>query len=532
MYKLMIVDDEPMTREYIKARVGELHREWICAGEAADGREALELLEQDEGFDLIMTDIKMPVMTGIELARELAGRRKRPRMVILSGYDEFILAKEAITYGVQEYMLKPLVKEELVAVLHRLARELAEERAAQEAYRALSKQSREQVARNFLHAIITDNHMEIQVLYPLLHRLKINLIEAEGAVLLVDLDEGQLLERDISPSDQALFRYIVHQTAAELAGPESGIMLFVDYKQRTALLVPGEDDGDVRERCGGLFQRLAEAMLSMTGLALWGAAGSAEMDMLQLGASYRTARERLRRRWRAGVPRLFTDDAAAEAPAVELASAAASIRAAMADGREPQLLAALRALAEAAGESLARLDALRLGAGLLEALAGGVPEIRQEAIRSAGQYLRQEAAAERFAPEQAAGLYAGMIGALRAKPDAPDARESEHEIVVKVKEYIYAHYAEPLSLALIADKMGVSAGYLSSLFHQNTPESYIKFLTRVRMEQAAELLKAQPAEKVYDVAEKVGYLSVKHFSYVFKQYFGIPPGEYQEKAAR
>ncbi|QNK59977.1 response regulator [Paenibacillus sp. PAMC21692] len=418
MYKLLIVDDEPMTRDYIKNKIGALHQAWVCAGEAGDGQEALDLMERGETFDLIVTDIKMPVMNGIELAKELSGRPVKPRMVILSGYDEFALAKEAMRYGVNEYMLKPLVNEELIAVLDRMAAELDSERAELAASHALSEQSREQVARNFLHAVVTDNHMELKVLHPLLYRLKINLLEAEGAILLVDLDEGQLVERGITPSDQALFRYIVHQTAAELTEDDPGIVLFADHQQRTALLVPGDNGDDVARRCADLYARLAQAVLSMTGLGLWGAAGSAELDALQLGASYRSAGAAMKGRQIAEEHRLL----------------------AQADGR---------------GE------------------------------------------------------------------------HEQHETVTKVKKYIQAHYAEPISLALIADKMGMSPGYLSSLFHQNTGESYIKYLTRVRMERAAQLLRAKPPEKVYDVAEKVGYLSVKHFSYVFKQHYGTPPGEFQ-----
>lgn len=104
-----------------------------------------------------------------------------------------------------------------------------------------------------------------------------------------------------------------------------------------------------------------------------------------------------------------------------------------------------------------------------------------------------------------------------------------NDIVQKAKEYIYVHYREPLSLALIAEKIGVSSSYLSNIFHKSVGESYIKFLTRVRMEQAEKLLKSTPPYKVYDISERVGYISVKHFSFIFKKYFKISPGEYQEK---
>lgn len=537
MYKLLIVDDEPMTREYIKAQLNSLHQEWICAGEADDGREALALLEQGETYDLIVTDIKMPVMTGLELAREVARRDSRPRMVILSGYDEFALAKEAMQYGVHDYMLKPIVNEELISVLDKMAKELATERAEQAALQSLlvlSEQSRAQIARNLLHALITDNNMEIKLLYPLLHRLKINLIEAEGAVMLVDLDEGQLLERDILPTDLVLFRYIVHQTCAELAAADgSGIVLFSDSEQRTALLVPGEDEDDVRQRCTAMFTRLSTAILDMTGLQLLGAIGSSEMEVLQLGQSYRLAREVLWHKLITGDESLFASKEGHDA--MVGGQVIAAVRSAMLEGRLAQLYASLLSLAEIAGPA-DRRGVLRTGACLLQALAESMPwEKRQHRIAVALQLLKEKALSkEHFRSEEAAKIYERMIESLHHVPELTPQEEdsNEHEIVKKAKEYILAHYAEPLSLALIAEKLGVSPGYLSSLFHQNTQEPYIKFLTRIRMERAAQLLQMRPAEKIYDVAEKIGYLSVKHFSYVFKQHFGMPPGEYQERAVR
>ena len=92
---------------------------------------------------------------------------------------------------------------------------------------------------------------------------------------------------------------------------------------------------------------------------------------------------------------------------------------------------------------------------------------------------------------------------------------------------IHENYSEPISLALLAEKLRVSESYLSSLFHKETGESYIKFLTRVRMEKAAELLRTERSLKVYEVSHRVGYFNAKHFNHVFKQWMGVSPNQYQ-----
>ncbi len=108
---------------------------------------------------------------------------------------------------------------------------------------------------------------------------------------------------------------------------------------------------------------------------------------------------------------------------------------------------------------------------------------------------------------------------FRLIPENPNVAES-------AKEYICTHYQEQISLAMVADYLNMNPSYLSDLFHKSMGESYTKFLTRVRMEQALLLLKSNPNEKIYVIAEKTGFVSPKHFNNVFKKYYGFTPTEY------
>lgn len=544
MYKMLIVDDEPLTRRYFIQNVHLMHPDWTCAAEAGDGAEALMLLNQGETFDLIVTDIRMPGMSGLELAQQLSARAHKPRIVILSGYDEFSLAKEAMHHGVYDYLLKPIVKEEMVAALGAISDQIKADRAEDAAYRtlrSLSSESRHQVTRNFLRAVVSDNDMEIKVLHPLLFRLKINLLEAEGAIMIVDLAENQILERDIPYRHLALYRYIVHQTAAELAATNAGIYPFIDNVERTVLLVSGDDAEDVYSRCARLYDDLARAVQDMTRLRLWGGVGSSELDVLQLDASYRSASSAMKHRLLAEPGRpfsLFVADEEKDAAVRRLDKAIASLRAALAIEDAMQVHAELQAIVKEA-TPIDRQKLLELGIYMLKGLYGDYDGAsKQTSIDYAYRRMRQHVQPDiaSYSQEEAVAFYHRMLEGMRTAdtndPHSEANRENEHEIVKKVKAYIQAKFAEPLSLAHIAELMGVTPSYLSSLFHRNTNESYIKYLTRIRMERAAALLRCKPTEKVYDVAEKVGYLSVKHFSHVFKQHFGIPPGEYQEKQLR
>ena len=108
----------------------------------------------------------------------------------------------------------------------------------------------------------------------------------------------------------------------------------------------------------------------------------------------------------------------------------------------------------------------------------------------------------------------------------PSVLSEPNQIVHLARQYILLHYSEPVSLTQIADEIGVNNCYLSDLFHKNLGESYSKYLLRIRMEQAVQLLKNRPDIKIYDIAMQVGYVSPKHFISVFKKYYGVTPSNY------
>ena len=106
MYRVLVVDDEKIEREGIKFLLSREEGEFKIS-EASNGRQALEILRNEE-IDLLLTDIKMPHMDGLELAKKAKEEKEELQIVIFSGYNDFSFAQEAIRYGVKEYVLKPV----------------------------------------------------------------------------------------------------------------------------------------------------------------------------------------------------------------------------------------------------------------------------------------------------------------------------------------------------------------------------------------------------------------------------------------
>lgn len=129
MYRVLLVDDELEIRSGLKLKIDWAALGFTIAGEAQDGREALAYLER-ERFDLILTDIRMPVMSGLELLKQCAENYSRVKSIVLSGYDDFHFVKAALQCGAKDYLLKPVVRGELASILGKLKEELDSERQA------------------------------------------------------------------------------------------------------------------------------------------------------------------------------------------------------------------------------------------------------------------------------------------------------------------------------------------------------------------------------------------------------------------
>ena len=141
-YRVLLVDDEEDIRVGISRKMNWAELGFVLVGEAENGQEALELAEALEP-DVVLTDIKMPFMDGLELCRILSGRLPASKFVVFSGFDEFEYAKQAIRMNVFEYILKPISAAELSGVLQRLKEQLDTERTERQSTEAFRRRYEE-----------------------------------------------------------------------------------------------------------------------------------------------------------------------------------------------------------------------------------------------------------------------------------------------------------------------------------------------------------------------------------------------------
>ncbi|WP_163537958.1 response regulator [Gracilibacillus sp. YIM 98692] len=528
MYKVMVVDDEKLTRDFLKIKIPELHPDWEVTALAEDGKVACEKYENIH-FDLILTDIKMPTMDGLELCRVVKEKNPNQKIMILSGYNEFHLAQEAIAYGVKEYLLKPLIMEELFSAIDKITRELISERDQASEYKTiqlLSEDSKQHIIRTYLKAIITGNHLELNALEPVVSKWKVNLMANTGVIMIMSLDGEHILDQNVPYKDIPIYHYILNRIAKETVEDQNMGKIAADEFHRTIILLTGEER-QLEDLISHIHVTVSNALQKYTNLTMTSSVGRRVTDILQLQSSYNLAKTAWLSKLKDGGDNLYLYDE----HEVDLQLFSDVLNQNINDIISGYLNNNERIYATACKEYIdlmsdtSKLSVYRYGYYLIKkivSLDNTYEKFEDQALKR----LKIPDSQKTLTKEEIIDLFQSIIKLFMVSPSTKD---TQQDIISQAKRYIYTHYGEPLSLSLLADEVGVTSSYLSNSFHKNAGESYIKFLTRVRMEQAAKFLKIYPHAKIYDIAEKVGYTSVKHFSQIFKQYYHMPPGKFQQK---
>ena len=200
LYRVLLADDEAEIRQGISRKIDWAAQGFELAGEAENGAEALELAEQIRP-DVVLTDIKMPFMDGLELCRRLRRELPAAKLVVFSGFDDFEYARQAVSMGVSEYIMKPVNARELEEVLASLRTQLEAQRQQRRDMEALRRRYEESlpVLRELFFARLLDGRMPPEQLAERAARYELELPAGPWAAALVQMDlppAGESAERD------------------------------------------------------------------------------------------------------------------------------------------------------------------------------------------------------------------------------------------------------------------------------------------------------------------------------------------------
>ena len=528
-YRVLLADDEEEIRSGISRKIDWASLGFSLVGEAGNGEEALELAERLRP-DVVLTDIKMPFMDGLELCRRLRLILPGARLVVFSGFDDFEYARQAMSLGVSEYILKPINAPELIQVLEKLRQELDRRRLERRDMETLRRRYEESlpVLRELFYTRLLSGQIRPEQVQDRAARYEIDLPQGLWTAALVHVDglgdEGERDELLLLSVQSFLEQHFALEGCSArvvLYGDMAALLLHLDREDR---LYPLLEE----------LERLSRLSQSYLGLRLTTGVGLVCRGAEELDRSAAGARSALDYRVLAGGGRVIyigdLEPQSAAAPSFEEEDQRA-LSAAVKLGTREQAEAVVRELMERlrhAGLSLSRCDLflLEVVTCLVRlARSGGlaVEEVFGEGFTGAVSVSDFSSLEElgRWLGERCLKLH-DLLGRQRT--------DSAWKTVEGAKSYIAEHYADPgLSVEALCGQLHLSPAYFSTLFKRETQKSFTAYVTEVRMEHAARLLR-DTDEKTYLVAERTGYTDPNYFSFVFKRHFGLPPSKF--RAAR
>ncbi|MFC4098484.1 response regulator [Paenibacillus xanthanilyticus] len=511
--KVLIVDDEVIIRTGLSTVIRWEENGFAPLAPAASAEEALLRIPVEQP-DIILTDIRMTGKSGIEMAREVKAAYPETEIIVISGFDEFAYAQQAMREGVSDYLLKTSRPDEILAAARKAGERLAKRREAER----LNQAQEETVRRSRLAKLLEGGagqasavSADVGDLGDFFPKLKLEEAGERLQVWLIELagDEAAGEARSIGQLGERLER----ELACAWLPWRDGLRLVVKLAPR-----------------GDAIAAVETAIHRICGLSDGRAFVACGLPVAQPSAlkeAFDTAAEAARYRW------LLPDVAIVRYGDV---AGRAGMRGVCMDEEEAALSAVLRA---GDAEGLRAYVAERLRAIRQDPQA--TPATAQAYLHSllvaASRWLERASASIGQARPQSAGASVDP-GMLESHPESTLLRQLERVMaqyrdlvagtnpVRQAIAYIHDHLDQSLSLQQVARHVHMNPNYFSEMFKRETGQNYLEFVTQAKLRRAMLLLAETPA-KVSEVASRIGYEDTKYFNRLFKKFTGQTPSEYR-----
>lgn len=532
MYTVLIVDDEQLMRSYLSSTISSLCPSFQVSGIACDGLEALELCKK-QPFDLVITDIRMPEMDGLCLSKYLYETTPETKIIIISGYNEFDYAREAINYQVADYLLKPLNDDNLLEILVKVKTqlELSKNSVLSPFPVSLSTIADTELLSSLLASVLEENSTLISRYYEEVECRNLCFLSSYSTVLHLTIDELKLMLSQKNAYDVTSYHLKLNQLCQHFC-KEHHLLSYYDSSGATLILLTNDTIGLLSENISSVYSEICHISSANQLPEVIATCGVFVTDMMEIPLSKITSFESLSLTLKNKKSPIFSDYPDIQKLFIsELNTICHSIYTDYLSLSLDKMQADINLYCQLFRDDLSFASVLRYGSYLIKYIVQR-SHIKTQYIQSAYQILTNDVdkllVSHMPTADDSYRTVWNAVKCLVSAAHIPIISESDF-IVEHAKEYILMHYNDPISLTMVADYIGVNSSYLSDLLHKQLGEPYSKYILRIRMEHAAKLLTANPNEKIYHVAEKVGFVSVKHFISVFKKYYGTTPSNYTKK---
>ncbi|WP_378093313.1 response regulator [Cohnella hongkongensis] len=549
MKNVLIVDDEPLAVNYLAEALADLPNLQLNVTKAYSGKDALAKLGSGKA-DILLTDIRMPGMSGMELADAIRKTNPRCRIIFLTGYNDFDYVQTAIRKGGVDYVLKTEGDGAIVSALEKAVADIEEE---------LNDEQIMQKARQQVHLAMPSLRRDYLIDFLQGEVDSLAARRKRFSELDIDLDPDQpvctMLGRIdawgsfSAPADRALLFYSIHNIAEEhFESNMRFVALQYDRTRTVWLLQPkrGEAMETVNQALRASAERIQAACKSMLripfSIALsfrpvsWEEAGSV-LEELKLQLTFCMA---------AGAEVLMTETADREdgdsrressTLLLEIGRLRSNIHkldlleSSMDHGKKDEFAELYGSLFRVKEELFASDEGKWLGLELFSHLSAFFLTYLNK--RKLIEAMEANVQIERiYNPNHHPGLEAMLaffeeLGARITEHNGKRQKERSHVIVERVHHYIHQFLHEELSLTRLAEIVYLSPPYLSRMYKQMTGQGLLDYINETRIHRAKLLLK-QSDKKIHDIASEIGFDSAPYFTRLFRKKTGMTPQEYRD----
>jgi len=519
VYRALIVDDEPVVLRGLEKLIPWEEYGVEVGGRATTASKAMEQLSGSAPFDILITDVRMPGMSGLDLigrAREL-----QPRLccIVISAHDEFEYARAAIRLGAENYLLKPISRQELSSTIERTVEKLERERSASTPREDQPAAFRENILTRWLSGTITQQELAERA-----GLAGLNPYALEYAVLAAAVLEHPGLEKPEAVS--ALQRALLPRLAEQ--GPSDCI---VDSSGRLLILIQGSELSARTALVRAAVQEGLKRVHQERGIHAFASLGAVVRGAQRVEVSCRSALLLQGYRMFCPADSVVSADEVPSSAGPRAGWDFAEIEELIRDGREEQARAYLRGVLSwfraddgpPLAERKAALTDLILHIVAPVRQAAGGPQGMPASLANLFVSMEEAQTEERLEAWLCSVLETAM-SSVRSQSDGttPIARH--------LMDYIREHYDQEISLKVFAAENHVNASYLGQLFKRETGMMFTEYLNRIRMRRSEEMIRTEGL-RIGEIARRVGFAHVSYFNHAFRKAFGSSPLEYRRMAA-
>ena len=510
--RIVVVEDEMCIREGLVKLLERIDRSYIVVGQADNGKSGLELIKESKP-DLVITDVQMPIMDGLEMLRCLQEKQPLPKVIILSAYSEFSYAQQAIKLGVSEYLIKPIIINELTQSLRSIEQQLAEE--SNKKGEAPELRSLEEVFSGIQSGRLPFTEKIRNYVYQKFS------VDLNGNFVLILAYLGGHYEEErkrMVPSLLSLLRKSTSEECQMLDYPafRSCLFVFPGVEEEPVLIkrfqktVLGRLTMDQPIGFGWIqfsgIGKLAESLGIIRGYMDW---------CVSLGNDVIIHYPRIKRLQTS--PLSYPVDIENQMKAALCMSSPQKLREAFRDFQS-YFRKGLLYDPKKIKESYLRF---------IWSVINVAKELDLSRYFAINQQALLESVMEAVTNEELEKNMEGIAGLMPEEKNDEDKDDNMRLVIRRTKSLIHEFYARGITLDEIAEKLNVTPEYLGSQFHKEVGVTFSTYMKEYRIQKAKKLLIGTNL-KLYEVAEQAGYATPKYFSKIFKEVTGQFPAEYRK----